>query len=67
MATREEVQMAKEIASRLQPWMIAGTAAQMRGLTDEQLAVTANLPIDGMRPQEMVDRIMAQKEIERRG
>lgn len=52
--------------ARLQPWMIAGAAAIMRGLTDEQLAVEANLPIDGMTPGEMLDRVVAQREIDRR-
>lgn len=54
------------IIARLQPFMVAGTAAQMKQLSDEQLEVTAALPIDGMSPQEMLDRICAERELEAR-
>lgn len=56
-----------EISRSLQPWMVSMAQGHAARLTNEQLEVAANLPISGMTPGEMLDRIVAVHELVRRG
>lgn len=54
------------VSHSLQPWMVSMAAISAARLTNEQLKVAASLPIDGMTPGEMLDRIVAERELVRR-